>query len=189
MTKAVESFFIIADEIAQLAGGKMMAMGIYADRVILLHVAPNHSPGGPAPALAKLHLMLTMKGLPSGEHDAHAVIEFPDGALGPKVRPLRVTVLPGLPASVIFGFVPFPMPQEGQYILRLRIADNTIENQFTVRYAQMTPEVAAAAGLPFSVTPPAARKGVASAFKRPAQAGPAAKRAAPAAKKAAKQRR
>jgi hypothetical protein len=128
------------------------------------------------------------RGLPSGEHDAHAEIVFPDGTPGSKVRPMKVTVLPGLSATVIFGFVPFPMPQEGRYTLRLDIASNTIEKQFTVGYAQMSPEMAAAAGLALSVTPPAPPKGAATVFYRPKQAKPAAKRTVPLAKKAAKKR-
>ena len=174
----VESFFIIADEIQLLAAGKTMAVGIYADRVISLHVAPNHPPGF-AHALAKLHMMVTMQGLPSGEQEVQAEIVFPDGTRGPKVRPVRILVLPEQSATVIFGFVPFPMAQEGRYLLSLHVAGKTVENHFTVMHATMQPEAAAAAGLPFSVTPAAAPKGAPSVFNRPSRS--AAKAPAPAA--------
>ena len=83
--------------------GKTMAVGIYADRTILAHV-PDHPPPVGVPALAKLHMMLTIQGLPPGEHDAQAQILYPDGSVAPRISPVKVSVMPGRSANLVFGF-------------------------------------------------------------------------------------
>jgi hypothetical protein len=181
----MKSFFLVADDIQQLAMGKTMAVGIYADHVILLNV-PANGPLG-VPALAKLHMMLTVRGLPVGEHDARAEIVLPDGSTAPRILPMKISALPEQAATFIFAFAPFPVPQEGRYLLRVHVAGETIENDFTIVRAVMPSEMALASGLPFTVTPAAAPKGSKTVFNRPKQPAPA-KRAATPGKKAEKKR-
>lgn len=129
----MESFFIIADDIQRLPNDKVFAMGIYSDRVLVLNIAPNQQQGSHI-AITKLHMLVTMRGLPVGEHDVGAAIVYPDGTSAPKLTPAGMSVLAKGSAALFFGFAPFPVPQEGRYTLKLEIAGETIENHFTIWY-------------------------------------------------------
>jgi hypothetical protein len=174
----METFFIIADDIQMMAMGKTIAVGLYSDQIIMLHVHGNRPPNSTL-NIAKLSMMLTFRGLKPGRHNVQADIEFPDGTPAPKLATVQLDAQKGLSAVLVFAFAPFPLPQEGTYRLRVRIAGETVVNTFTVVHEALSSAFAEAHGLPLAAPPPpapAAKKAIA----RPNRAGvpaPTAKRA------------
>jgi hypothetical protein len=172
----METFFIIADDIQMMAMGKTIVVGLYSDQIIMLHVHGNRPPNSTL-NIAKLNMMLTFRGLKPGRHDVQADIEFPDGTPAPKLATVQLDAQKGRSAVLVFAFAPFPLPQEGTYRLRVRIAGETVVNTFTVVHEALSPAFAEAHGIPLVAPPaPAAKK----AGARPSRAGvpaPTAKRA------------
>lgn len=161
----MESFFIIADDIQLTTMGKTIVIGLYSDQIIMLHVHGNRPPNS-TPSVAKLNMMLTFRGLKPGQHDVQADLQFPDGTPAPNLATVALDVQKGRSAVLIFAFAPFPLPQEGPYRLRVRVAGQTVVNTFTVIYEPLTPAFAAAHGIPLAaptVAAPASEKVAAKA--------------------------
>lgn len=159
----MESFFIIADDIQLMATGKTIVVGLYSDQIIMLHVHWNRPPNSTL-NVAKLNMMLTFRGLKPGQHDVQADIRFPDGTPAPNLATVKLDVQKGRSAVLIFAFAPFPLPQEGTYRLRVRVAGETVVNTFTVIHEALTPAYAQAHGIPLAAptVPAPASKNVAA---------------------------
>lgn len=124
---------LIADYIGRLHDNKMAVMGLYADRVIMLHIASD----GDTPlqiGMPSLSFAVTVFDLEPGSYPLSASILLPDGGVawhtsGPTVAPDQ----PG-PATFVFAIAPLMLPQQGDYIFELKLGQLTAQHTFTVRH-------------------------------------------------------
>jgi len=142
--------------------GKVMAIGLYPDRVVLMH-APSE--GTPAQGIAKLSLMLTIQGLPKGTFPMRSILVLSNGKEHKNSEETTVTSL-GSPTESInmqYRFTPFPVPMAGRFAIRVEIGPYTFEEELQVVQRDLRDSLEALTGLRLSATKPAGKKRTASA--------------------------
>lgn len=140
----MEALLYIADDIQLLAGGKILTVGLYADRVVVVQDVPDPTPASEPnihTAIASLSLMLSFVGIAPGERTVEPQLLLPDGSLGlQQIRPAKIEFGSTGSANLVFKFTPFLVPQAGLYKVRLSIDEIPIEVSFEVRFeATKTP--------------------------------------------------
>ena len=134
----VEALLTVADDIQLMQLGRIMAIGLYPDRVIVMH-RPADAPADAVPALGRLALLLTVKGLPPGEHEVATTIVFPKGTGEMKSQGARVQVDDaGGAINLQMAFSSFPVSAEGEFTLRVELAGCTIEEHFWILHRDLT---------------------------------------------------
>lgn len=102
----------VADVIELLASGKLVAMGLFPDRKIVLNVphdAPD--PSDEMPYGVNLTLCITISNLEPGEHEIGIQIEDPNGRRVPVFQATRRRVMVGPGQSATNALVPLsPLP-------------------------------------------------------------------------------
>ncbi len=127
--------FLLADNIAEQSGGKLLIVGLYAGDVVVLH--------GPLPtevptqfhgiALPGLYILVTFAdGV--GEFDVSVRIYDPTGnALGP-TSILKVKLEKGKSQNCVVPLVPFPVTAFGKYRVELQAGTKTFNYDFAVQH-------------------------------------------------------
>lgn len=127
---------LVADQFEGLVSGKMLAMGLFADGVIVLN--PGKLPDGtvePAPYSVNLAVLCTLTDLPSSPAEGSIEIFAPPPdservahlGLGP------VSAKPGRSLSVSGRLMPFLAPRAGSYTVRARVGEAEATDAFEVR--------------------------------------------------------
>jgi len=127
--------FLLADNITEQSGGKLLIVGLYSGDVVVLH--------GPLPAevpaqfrglaIPGLYILVTfIDGV--GEFDASVRIYDPKGnALGPESR-LKAKLEKGKSQNLIVPLVPFPVTAFGKYRIELQIDTRKFNYEFSVQH-------------------------------------------------------
>ena len=128
--------FFLADDIRQELHGKVTAVGLYSDNVVLVEL-PG---GGPDPSLAKPAAIASLAILasvstPAGPHLFNVQLRDAKGAMpfGP-FPPRSVISTKDAPASnIILRFQPLPFATFGLMHLTLQVDDASFEFTFEIR--------------------------------------------------------
>lgn len=153
--RTLESVLTVADHIELMQMGRITAIGLYPDRTVVMHV-PTSKSGGPA-HIAKLTLLLTVKGLSVGRHMVDSMIVFPDGAGGLAAQRTEVTLdREGAAINLLMSFMPFPVLASGEFQLRVTAKGYQAEASFWIVQRDLLPEITRMANQPMQLlTPPA----------------------------------
>ncbi len=132
----MKSVLHVADDFRTLNDGKLMALGLYADNVVLINREAKQLEAlsqGAKPALDKLALLLTIRGLPAGEHTIVPRVLLPDGQeQGTLIEPFSFPIREDRSVNFIFNLAPFVIPQYGDYTLSASVGDFVIDEKFTI---------------------------------------------------------
>lgn len=126
---------LIADHFDTLASGKVLAVGLFTDRVVLLNVpADAADPSPEVPFGIDLGLLITLSDTPPGPMAGEISIH-PPGSL-PPVAVLRFTgigVAAGYAANVMTKLQPLLVPCPGIFAVHLKLGDDVWSETFEVR--------------------------------------------------------
>lgn len=154
----------IADHFDTLASGKTVAMGLFADRVVVLQ--PDSKVPAPAPELPHaldLDMMVTVLRAPRPGATGRLTITPPGQDMPVVDFALPAITLPtGHSANLIFRLRPLLMPRVGKYKVRVQFGDAVNEHTLEIRRP-----------LPLQTTAPSAEP--APVARRPARKAPAEK--------------
>jgi len=116
--------FLVADEFRPEAGGKQMALGLYADSVIILEPRPEVSAPGLPEGIDRLAFLINVSDAPEVKHSYKAQIIDPSGKPHGQEIPLgEHTILKGTSRSFVIEVKPFLIQGEGTYQLNFFIND------------------------------------------------------------------
>lgn len=128
--------FFLADEFLQQVDGKVSAISLYADDVVVLHVAPDTpQPSAATPiALDRLSFMASVTGL-SGIHKVSWVFDSPTTSGAPTIQPREVNFLPERSATFIAAARPMVISSFGKKKAALLIDDVRFPFEYELRHS------------------------------------------------------
>lgn len=129
---------IVTDSAQVLADGKILAVGMYTDRVLQMASEGNLQPTADMPfGMASLTLVLTIMDLVPGQHEVQLSLKDPNGKEYAAKLPARLLVIrPGGSANIVMQFVPFIVPSFGRFELEASVAGQVGRESFEVRRAE-----------------------------------------------------
>lgn len=135
----MQAILFVADDIQTLSDGKILTVGLYADRVLIFqHSAPTDEAikASGVPGIAQLCLMVTLVGLPIGKFEMKANFLAPDGSeFAKQIGPSPVVVEPGRSANLVFKIAPFGAAKAGKYRVSVDLGAMQFTSEFEVRFA------------------------------------------------------
>lgn len=140
----MELLLYLADDVQRLESGKLILVGVYTDRVVVLNPI-GEAPEGPTPeqpyAITKLAFVLTLCGVPAGRHRfAFSVID-PNGEQVPyEGFPTPESDVPdGGSPQYIINCAPFVVPVLGVYKFIVTVSGEPVESTFELRLGKAEP--------------------------------------------------
>jgi hypothetical protein len=133
----MEAVLFVADDIQPLAGGKLLVVGLYADRVLSIarDLAIEQATPGAVPAVNQMCLMVTLIGLPVGKYEATTAFVAPDGSEFAKPVPSRlIDMTAGRSCNLLVKIAPFATPLAGSYKVVTSVGEHRFENSFEIRF-------------------------------------------------------
>jgi len=125
--------FFIADDIQSLEGGKIMTLGLYPDRVLLISIPPEAPKDTPL-LLPKLSILASIIDGAPGSYEVTPELTPPAGGLSPTNVPTKtITIETGRSISAIFNFMPFVVSKLGTYIFKVSIGGKFFETTIEFR--------------------------------------------------------
>ena len=125
----------IADHFDTLASGKVLAVGLFPDRVLLIQVpAERQDPSPDAPYGANLGLLVTLSEGPGGPVSGDIKVLPPAGL--PAVATLAIPELvasDGRSANIIGMLRPLLVPRAGLYTVQATLGGEVASGEFEVR--------------------------------------------------------
>lgn len=163
---------LIADHFDTLANGKVVALGLFTDRVVVMNLpADMAAPTVEMPFGLDLGLLLTLSDTVLNGADAEVSIHPPGGL--PSVAVIRMaglSVNPGASANLLTKLQPLIIPCPGVYEVQVKVGGQVMTDSFEVR---IVPLPAATAAQPVATLParptkqPAAKAARAKATRAP----------------------
>lgn len=125
----------VADSAQVLADGKLMAVGMYTDRVLQVGADDRIDPTPEVPfGLPTLSLVLTIMDLLPGEYEVQLGLKDATGKDYPATLPVRpFNVQAGGSANIVLNFAPFVIFTFGRHELVASVAGKTARESFEVR--------------------------------------------------------
>lgn len=130
----------VADILDTLSSGKMVAHGLFPDRVIVFgvpHDAP--SPSFETPYGAMVSFGICVSGAPPGRSQFEVKFEHEDGEALPSSAAGSIDVNEGDSANILLRFEPFLAPKLGRCFVVLNVAGHTFRLPFEVRVRRAAP--------------------------------------------------
>lgn len=128
---------LVADHIDTLKSGKPIALGVYADGVVVLDSGPDiPEPSDAQPWAVSLSFLLSVAGLPSGAHELQISLLNPAGVpiTDPDRPPLLIRVAEGQSAIVIVpNTQPLACTMMGEHKFKVSVGDVVRERTFEIR--------------------------------------------------------
>lgn len=131
--------FYWCDDVIEQAHNKLMLIGLYADRVVLVPESyikeqiANADDNNPAAlGINKISVLINIS---DAEGDFHAKGQFysPNGNThGPQHDFGTISLIKGRSANIIFQSAPFPFTDFGKYKLIVDIGGNEFETDFSI---------------------------------------------------------
>ena len=150
---------LIADHFDMLASGKVAALGLFADGVVVLTLPPDTAPPtAEMPYGLDLGLLLTLSDAELNNAQAQITILPPAGL--PTVATVRadgVTAHPGQAANIMTKLKPLLVPCAGVYQAQVAVAGQVLTASFEVRIAAQPQAAALAEHTPLPVKAARAR--------------------------------
>lgn len=130
---------LIADHFDTLANGKMLALGLFTDRVVVMHVpAETPDPTPEIPYALELGLLLTLTNAPTTP--IHGEVRIVAPGSGPPVGNLRfdaLSIRSGDSANILTKLKPLLVPHAGTYTVEVHAGDEVLSANFEVRIYRM----------------------------------------------------
>ena len=133
---------LLADEFHQLASGKIMAMGLYTDKsIILAPPLPSLVPKQPEPGVvstngfASLALMLVVSDVEPGPFSVKARVMLPSGQIHPAYafnQEVEAVASEHGSVNVIMRFAPFVVLEFGMYEVTFELKGGVFSFHFSV---------------------------------------------------------
>lgn len=134
---------LIADHFDTLASGKILAVGLFTDRIVMLQTPA----GVPAPTPARPHgadlaLLLTLMDVPAGPLQGEVRVLPPQPGAEPVMRaPFKgVLTETGVGINVPIQLRPLLVPAVGMFTVEVQVNDQLLREQFEVRLRQRVDE-------------------------------------------------
>ena len=147
----------IADQFEALVNGKLLALGLFADRVVVMLIpAEMPDPTPESPHAMQLGLLLTLSDMSDRPLEGEVRILPPGGG-----KPVGGFSFAGLPiqagdsTNVVTKLAPLIIPQAGVFSVEAHIGDEVLVASFEVRIRRMAPAASAAVSSEASVIGPA----------------------------------
>ena len=140
--------FYLADFIETLVSGKLVAVGLFTDRVILLNV-PFDVPDASKDAPYAFNLSAALCPLVEpGDHSLSVAVEYPGGDRGPTAPPQSFTTLPGRRINIVVPMNPLLVPMAGEFALIATVDGKETRLPFELRVQRLPrPEGAPTSGV------------------------------------------
>jgi len=161
----MKTSLLIADHVDTLASGKLAALGLYTDSVIVAQLAATDAePTADLPMGFFLSLVLTVHAAPAEEVQGSLRVTGPDGYASPEALLPPLKFPPGVAANLVVRLTPLLVHRSGLFKVLVRYGDEINEHTFEVRIKRQ-PAAPSAAVSPTAALP--ARK---DAPRRPRRA-------------------
>jgi hypothetical protein len=132
----MQLFLTVADDIRQLADGKMAAMGLYGDRTIVITTASDAVAKMPeVPLGLRLALLISIRDLECGHHSIEYSLKAPDGSVQPLGDTFKHEVTEDtVGVNLLITAEQFRVPAAGIYVVRCRVDEQvTFQSEFEIR--------------------------------------------------------
>lgn len=131
----------VADQVDTLSSGKTLLFGLYADRVILLHIPPDDpGPSSERPHGAFLSFLVCISGLSPGEHEVRIAILDPSGkqvmTAAPQAGSTAVSVGAGQSVNIVLPAAQITFTQLGYFAVVVDVDGTPVESGFEIRAKQ-----------------------------------------------------
>ena len=140
----MEVALYVADDIQNLASGKLLMVGVYADRRIIMSVPKGAVMNSENKAgVPMLCVLVSVIGVDAGEHKCRAEMYYPDGS--PLSQPQETTVMVAPPhraLNFIQRFTPFTFWEEGGYAVHITVDGQEFVNKFDIAFQEIENPVA-----------------------------------------------
>jgi hypothetical protein len=134
---AIEATLFIADLIQLSEGQKMLAVGLYPDRTVVLNHTEPPSPERVA-LMPSLHLLTTLTGLAPATYRVNISVIGPSGVTVFEGRDGTYPV-DGASLNLITRGTPFPIAEIGTYrVVTVVNGETRLENTFEIRFNQVS---------------------------------------------------
>lgn len=156
----------IADSFDTLASGKVLAVGLFPDRVVVMNLPSDaNEPTVKAPYGTDLGLLLALTDSREGNIDGEVRILPPHGAPVVGSMPFKgLKVAVGASVNILVQLKPLLVPHAGIYTVETQIGENILSGTFEVRINRLPPAATAPEATP--TMEHIARGAVASISKR-----------------------
>lgn len=130
----MKTSLLIADHVDTLLSGKLAALGLYTDSVIVLQLgATDAEPTAELPLGVFMCLVLTVHVAPAPDVPGSLRVIGPDGGASPEA-PLPPLKFPqGTAANLVVRLTPLLVSRAGLFKVLVRYGDETDEHTFEVR--------------------------------------------------------
>ena len=144
----MKGLLYVADNFQTLQDGKVLAVGLYADKVVVMNIpidAPE--PSAELPFGISLGLLVCLLELPAADVSGHISILPPSGhAMAPPMS-FAVPAQAGRSANIVLATNPFLVSEPGVYQVVVDIADLHIAESFEIRMTRQQSHAVASAPL------------------------------------------
>jgi hypothetical protein len=131
----MKSFLYLAEDIQPMLNGKALAVGLFPDHVVVVHVhdmrASKENPVG-----VNLAFLVCVTDVKPGEYAVRLAIAAPDGTPTKYKVDTKQTVIPGGSITVAIRCQPFLFTEAGHYTVRTTVNDEMLESTFEVRFGE-----------------------------------------------------
>jgi len=136
----MKTFLYLADDIQALASGKVLAVGLFTDHVIVVN--SQEPPSQEKPGAVPFSLLIAIAEVPPGHYEMKVVVLDPNGAATNYDIENTSDVPPGGSMVLAVKCNPFIFAEIGKYTVRTTVNGEVFENTFELRYAKldMAPE-------------------------------------------------
>jgi len=131
---------IAADDIRQLADGKILAVGLYADRTVVLQApAEAIAQMQEVPLAFRLSLLLCVNGLSPGSHTFQVSMQEPEMSTPRALGPVATRPVPeGGSATLILNLDPFLARAAGTFVVHCQVDGSTqLSGEFELRVREI----------------------------------------------------
>lgn len=124
---------LIADLFEPLANGKILAVGLYPDGIIMFESSPSSRPG--ARAVSSLGFMVVLTECAPGPITAVADVLLPSGAPHPHLKQAQIggAVSAAGSLNMVLNAPHLVLPEDGTYHMRFQVGGQAFDLPFTVR--------------------------------------------------------
>ena len=144
----MKALLYVADNFQSLQDGKVLAVGLYSDKVVILNIpidAPE--PSSKLPFGISLGLLVCLLDLPAEDVSGNISILPPSGHALVSPMTFAVPAQAGRSANIVLALNPFLVSEPGLYQVVVDIADVRISESFEIRMSRQQSHTVASAPL------------------------------------------
>lgn len=133
----MKTLLYIADNIQQIADGKLLMFGVYPDHVVQLNfpkevlARPSKEMPTVIPAIT---IAVVLFDLPPGKREIAPKILLPTGEVSQNMSAISVETLEANTVNLLFNFAPLLVPMEGRYQLEFEVDGEKLSFPLTIKF-------------------------------------------------------